>query len=77
MATLLPRCAVCRTTIEAGTSVIFRSDGRVHHVQCPRVVCPVCSRDIHPTDPIRRDGDTQLHGNCWIKRQRAAARAAS
>jgi len=32
MATLLPRCAVCRTTIEAGTSVIFRSDGRVHAI---------------------------------------------
>jgi hypothetical protein len=65
-----PRCALCRVTIQAGTSVVFREDGRVAHVDCPEVVCPVCTRHISPGDPIRRDGDTLLHGNCWLKRHR-------
>ena len=71
----LPRCAVCRVTIEVGQPVVFRQDGRVQHTECPRVICPVCTRDVRPHDPIRRDGDHVLHGNCWTRRFRAAARA--
>ena len=66
-----PRCAMCRVTIEPGQNVVFRSDGRVAHVDCPEVVCPVCTRKISPGDPIRRNGEEMLHGNCWVKRHRA------
>jgi hypothetical protein len=64
----LPRCAVCRVPIEPGQNVLFRSDGRVQHVACPEILCPVCSRPILPSEPIRRDGDQVLHGNCWARR---------
>jgi hypothetical protein len=64
----LPRCAGCRVTIEPGQNVLFRTDGRVQHVACPEIACPVCWRPIVPTDPIRRDGDQLLHGNCWMRR---------
>ena len=69
----LPRCASCRVTIEPGENVTFRTDGRVSHVECPEVTCPVCTRKILPGDPIRRNGEEMLHGNCWVKRQRAMA----
>jgi len=75
MAAELPRCAVCRVTIQAGQNVVFREDGRVNHVECPPVVCPVCSRTISPHDPIRREGEQMLHGNCWVKRFRSTAHA--
>ena len=67
----LPRCATCRVNIEPGQNVVFRTDGRVQHVECPEVVCPVCGRGIRPAEPIRRDGDNLVHGNCWLKRLRA------
>jgi hypothetical protein len=69
----LPRCAVCRVAIQAGQNVRFRTDGRVAHVDCPDVMCPVCTRRILPGDPIRRNGEEMLHGNCWLKRHRAMA----
>ena len=68
-----PRCASCRVGIEPGQNVVFRTDGRVTHVECPEVVCPVCDRHIGPGDPIRRNGDELLHGNCWVTRYRAMA----
>ena len=73
----LPRCASCRITIEPGENVTFRTDGRVSHVECPEVVCPVCARQILPGDPIRRNGEEMLHGNCWVKRHRAMAGGAA
>ena len=72
-ATELPRCAVCRTTIRPAENVVFRTDGRVHHVACPEVICPICSCQIMPHDPIRRDGDVPVHGNCWMRRLRSAS----
>jgi len=69
----LPRCVVCRVAIEAGQNVQFRTDGRVAHVDCPEVTCPVCTRKIFPGDPIRRNREEMLHGNCWLKRHRALA----
>lgn len=69
----LPRCAVCRVTISPGENVIFRTDGRVQHAVCPEVRCAVCSRPVQPEDPIRRDGEALLHGNCWLKRHRSGA----
>ena len=74
MAAELPRCAVCRVTVKPGENVLFRTDGRVQHITCPEVVCPVCWRPIAPRDPIRRDGETLLHGNCWMRRARSAER---
>ena len=71
----LPRCAVCRVSIEAGQSVVFRLDGRVQHVTCPTVTCHVCLRTVEPTDPIRRDGPHLVHGNCWMRLRRQAHRA--
>jgi hypothetical protein len=68
-----PRCAMCRVGVKPGQRVMFRSDGRVAHVDCPEVTCPVCTRQIFPGDPIRRNGEEMLHGNCWLKRQRAMA----
>ena len=68
-----PRCSICRVAIEPGQNVMFRTDGRVAHVDCPEVVCPVCTRKIVPGDPIRRNGEEMLHGNCWVKRHRAMA----
>jgi len=68
-----PRCATCRVSIEPGQNVVFRTDGRVTHVDCPEVLCPVCTRKIFPGDPIRRNGEEMLHGNCWVKRQRVMA----
>ena len=73
----LPRCASCRVQVEPGQNVVFRTDGRVAHVECPEVTCPVCSRKIYPGDPIRRNGDEMLHGNCWVKRYRAMAGGSS
>jgi hypothetical protein len=70
MAAELPRCANCRTGIAAGENVVLRSDGRVEHVACPDVTCPVCARPITPGEPIRRDGELLLHGNCWPRRIR-------
>jgi hypothetical protein len=70
----LPRCAICRVTVKPGENVIFRGDGRVHHAVCPEVVCPVCTRAIKPNDPIRRDGDLLVHGNCWLRRMRSMPR---
>jgi LIM domain len=75
MVALLPRCARCRVTIEPGHVVLFRIDGRVVHPACPDVRCAVCSRSISPDCPIRRDGEQLIHGNCWLKRFRASARA--
>ena len=75
MSAELPRCAVCRVSVHPGENLVFREDGRVQHVDCPAVVCPVCGRSITPHDPIRRDDADLLHGNCWIKRFRSAARA--
>src|SRR5438093_385346 len=67
------RCAMCRVEIKPGRRVMFRNDGRVAHVDCPEVTCPVCTRQIFPGEPIRRNGEEMLHGNCWLKRQRAMA----
>jgi hypothetical protein len=52
-------------------NVVFRPDGRVHHAECPKVFCSVCSGEVRPAEPIRRDGEEMIHANCWIKRQRA------
>jgi hypothetical protein len=70
----LPRCGVCRVAIAPGENVVFRPDGRVQHVACPEVICPVCAAPIRPGEPIRRDGETPLHGNCWMRRARVAAK---
>jgi hypothetical protein len=70
----LPRCVVCRVVVKPNENVVFRPDGRVQHVACPEVVCPVCAGAIRPSDPIRRDGQLLLHGNCWLRRLRVAAR---
>ena len=72
MAAELPRCVVCRIAVEPAQDVVFRPDGCVQHVKCPEVECPVCSRRVEPDDPIRRDGEALLHGNCWMRRARAA-----
>lgn len=53
-----------------GQNVVFRPDGRVQHVACPRVLCPVCTLPVAPDDPIRRDGEALVHGNCWMRRER-------
>ena len=63
MTAALPRCAVCRVAVQPGQNVVFRTDGRVAHVGCPEVVCPVCSRPVAPEEPIRHDGDELVHGN--------------
>ena len=65
-----PRCALCRTSIAPGQSVVFRLDGRAQHVACPEVSCAVCARPILPDEPIRRDGVALVHGNCWLRRER-------
>jgi hypothetical protein len=70
----LPRCAGCRVAVKPNENVVFRADGRVQHIACPDVVCPVCTGAIRPTDPIRRDGEMLLHGNCWMRRLRSEAR---
>jgi hypothetical protein len=72
--TELPRCAVCRVSVQIGQQLTFRPDGRVQHRECPRVTCPVCEREIRPHEPIRRDGEHLLHGNCWLRRYRASER---
>ena len=74
MAAELPTCAVCRLRVQAGQNIVFRADGRVHHSECPTVICPVCARAIAPGHPIRRDGEQLVHGNCWMKRYRAITR---
>lgn len=65
-----PRCSVCRTSIQPGIDVVFGEDGRVHHVQCPKVICSVCSFEIRPGTPIRRDDGMLIHGNCWMRQYR-------
>jgi hypothetical protein len=77
MAAELPTCAVCRTRVHSGQNVVFRPDGRVHHTECPKVTCPVCAGVVAPGQPIRRDGEDLVHGNCWVKRYRATKREAS
>ena len=54
---------------------MFRTDGRVSHADCPPVMCSVCSRSIRPDEPIRRDGEQLVHGNCWVCRYRTQRRA--
>jgi hypothetical protein len=61
---------VCRARLEPGVDVAFTPDGRVHHLRCPRITCPVCSGDILPSEPIRRDADVLVHGNCWSRHER-------
>jgi hypothetical protein len=73
MSVVFPRCVLCRVTIEPGANVVFQPDGRVHHVECPTVVCAHCSGEIRPGAPIRRDDGALLHANCWMRRYRAAA----
>ena len=46
------------------------------HAECPPVICSVCSRSIRPDEPIRRDGEQLVHGNCWVRRYRTQRRAA-
>jgi hypothetical protein len=70
MAAELPACALCRTRVQSGQNVVFRPDGRVHHAECSTVTCPVCTGVVAPGQPIRRDGEQLIHGNCWIKRLR-------
>jgi hypothetical protein len=72
MAVELPRCATCRVAVKPGQNVVFRSDGRVEHVDCPEVSCLVCSQPVKPGEPIRREGDQLIHANCWMKRVRTA-----
>jgi len=72
MAAELPRCATCRVSIQPGQNVAFRTDGRVQHVDCPEVLCPVCARAVLPGEPIRRDDESLLHANCWMRRLRRA-----
>ena len=67
----LPRCRVCRCRIEVEQNVVFRRDGHVQHVECPKVVCPMCELPVLPTHVIRRDGERQLHSNCWMRLRRA------
>jgi len=55
-------------TVKPAQDVVFRTDGRVQHVECPEVVCPVCSGPVRPQEPIRREGEVLLHGNCWMRR---------
>ena len=76
MASHPPSCVTCRATVHAGQDVVFRSDGRVEHVICPEVVCPVCDEVVKPGEPIRREGPALLHGNCWAKRNSARPRSA-
>ena len=71
----MPRCVRCRVNVDVGQSIIFRTDGRVEHVECTPVMCPVCALQIDPGTPIRRDGEALLHSNCWIRQFRAAKRA--
>jgi hypothetical protein len=70
-----PRCANCRISVAVGENVVFRRDGRVEHARCPPVTCPVCSSEILPRTPIRRDGGDLLHPACWARRYRAASRS--
>jgi hypothetical protein len=51
-------------------SAVFSPDGRVHHAECPKVLCPICSAEILPNTPIRREGELLIHGNCWMRRYR-------
>jgi hypothetical protein len=69
-----PNCAVCRVRIQIGQNVIFREDARVQHLECPEVLCPVCRRSVLPHEPIRRDAEAIVHGNCWMRRARLAQR---
>ena len=70
----LPRCARCRVTIQVDQQVMFREDGRAEHFECPPVLCPVCGRDVLPSEPIRRHGDWLIHGNCWMRQERSSSR---
>jgi hypothetical protein len=71
VASTFPRCIHCRVKIDPGVKVVFQDDGRVHHVECPRVTCSECSRDIVRDTPIRRQGEMLFHSTCWMKRLRA------
>ena len=57
-------------TIAALTHVVFRADGRVQHVDCPPVTCSICSTEVAPHTPIRRDGEALVHSTCWMRRFR-------
>lgn len=70
----LPRCSSCRVAVLPGESIVFRADGRVQHLACPQVICPACSHVIDPDQPIRRDGDRIVHGNCWARLDREAGK---
>jgi len=48
----LPCCAHCRLVLQLGEPLVFRRDGRVEHVACPEVICPMCHRAIVPGRPI-------------------------
>jgi hypothetical protein len=37
------------------------------------VTCPICSVEISPDTPVRRDGDALVHSNCWMRRFRQAS----
>jgi hypothetical protein len=74
MSVELPRCSLCRIRIEAGVGAVFGANGKIQHAECPKVVCPVCAREICARDLVRRDGETMVHVNCWIRRVRTEER---
>ena len=58
-----------RGKIEPGVDVAFDGEGRAHHTNCPKVVCPVCALEIRPQQVVRRDRDVLLHARCWLRRE--------
>jgi hypothetical protein len=66
-------CAACDQEVAAGQEIVRLPDGQVEHARCPRPVCPVCTKPVHPDEAARRFRSDMFHDACWTRRSRTIA----
>jgi hypothetical protein len=59
-----PTCDICLMRVQANQRVIFRSDGRMEHVECPVMRCIRCLRPVQADESTERIGGDVVHRHC-------------
>jgi len=81
-----PVCALCLRPVRVWRDIVFRRDGGIEHVKCPKPLhkrlhlvrdpvephftCPQCSQQIIRGESVEMDGDELFHLLCWQQRKR-------